>query len=84
MRVNAERADSSVFWSLSIVGAMLILDRPSSVLAAAIATKEPGAFPTDCPPPFDDSMTRFATSLFASLTSTGPPRRCRFALFHHR
>ena len=30
MRVNAERADSSVFWSLSIVGAMLMLDLAGS------------------------------------------------------
>ena len=26
MRLNAERTDSSAFWSLSIVGAMLMLD----------------------------------------------------------
>jgi hypothetical protein len=38
MRVHAERADSSTFWSLSIVGAMLMLDLAGYVLDLRLGT----------------------------------------------
>ena len=38
MRVNAERADSSAFWSLSIVGAMLMLDLAGYFLDLRLGT----------------------------------------------